>query len=122
MMRIISLPNKSKKKLKIIELIDKRIPIDEIAKTQGCEFDDLLDDIESIVNSGMKVNIDYYLNDEDVIDPDEVSDIYDYFRESETEDIDKAIDEVDIYDEDEGLTAEQKARLVLIKFLSDEAN
>ena len=116
------MPNKSKKKLKIIELIDKRIPIDEIAKTQGCEFDDLLDDIESIVNSGMKVNIDYYLNDEDVIDPDEVSDIYDYFRESETDDIDKAIDEVDIYDEDEGLTAEQKARLVLIKFLSDEAN
>ena len=122
MMRVISLPNKSKKKLKIIELIDKRIPLDEIAKTQGCEFDDLLDDIESIVNSGMKVNIDYYLNDEDVIDPDEVSDIYDYFRESETDDIDKAIEEVDIYDEDEGLTAEQKARLVLIKFLSDEAN
>lgn len=48
----------------------------------------------------MKVNIDYYLNDEDVIDPDEVSDIYDYFRESETDDIDKAIEEVDIYDED----------------------
>lgn len=122
MMRVISLPNKSKKKLKIIELIDKRVPLNEIAKTQGCSFDDLLDDIESIVNSGMKVNINYYLNDDDVIDPDEVADILDYFRESESDDIDTAIDEVDIYDEDDGLTAEQKARLVLIKFLSDEAN
>ncbi|MBM6991742.1 MAG: DNA helicase RecQ [Prevotella sp.] len=122
MMRVISLPNKSKKKLKIIELIDKRIPLDEIANAQGCNFDELLDDIESIVNSGMKVNIGYYLDDEDVIDPDEMEDIYDYFRNSESDDIDDAIDEVDIYDDDNGLTAEEKARLVLIKFLSEEAN
>ncbi len=122
MMRVISLPNKSKKKLKIIELIDKRIPLDEIANAQGTDFDELLDDIESIVNSGMKVNIGYYLDNEDVIDPDEVDDIYEYFRGSESDDIDDAIDEADIYDDDHGLTAEQKARLVLIKFLSEEAN
>ncbi len=122
MMRVISLPNKSKKKLKIIELIDKRIALDDIARSQGCSFDELLDDIESIVNSGMKVNIAYYLDDEDVIDPDEADDIYEYFRTSETDDIDEAIDEVDIYDDDPGLTAEQKARLVLIRFLSEEAN
>ena len=122
MMRVISLPNKSKRKLKIIELIDKRIPLDEIADAQSCDFDELLDDIESIVNSGMKVNIDYYVDDEDVMDPDEVADIYDYFRSSESDDIDEAIDQVDIYDDDGGLSAEEKARLVLIKFLSEEGN
>lgn len=122
MMRVISLPNKSHKKLKIIELIDKRIPLNEIAKAQGCEFCDLLDDIESIVNSGMKVNINYYVDNEDVVDADEVNDIYEYFRTSESDDIDEAIDEVDIYDDEDGLTAEEKARLVLIKFLSEEGN
>ncbi len=122
MMRVISLPKKSVKKLKIIELIDKRIPLDEIAEAQGYGFDELLDEIETIVNSGMKVNIDYYINDSGVMDQDEVDDISDYFRESESDDIDQAIEEVDIYDDDGGLTAEEKARLVLIKFLSDEAN
>jgi len=122
LMRVITLPNKSKRKLKIIEMIDRRIPLEDIAETQNIGFDDLLDDIESIVNSGMKVNIDYYLDDEDVIDPDEVQDILDYFQHSETDDIDEAIDTVDIYDDDEGLTAEEKARLVLIKFLSDNGN
>lgn len=122
MMRVISLPNKSQKKLKIIELIDKRIPLDEIAADQGYEFDELLDEIESIVNSGMKVNISYYVDDDGVVDPDEIADIYEYFRKSETDDIDEAIDEADIYDDEDGLTAEQKARLVLIKFLSEEGN
>lgn len=122
MMRVISLPNKSKRKLKIIELIDRRIPLDEIALAQGCEFDDLITDIESIVNSGMKVDISYYLNDEDVVDPDEVDDIYQYFRSSDTGDIDKAIEDCDIYDDEGGLTAEEKVRLVLVKFLSEQGN
>ena len=117
-MRVISLPNKSMRKQKIIELIDKRIPLEEIARAQGYGFDDLLDDIEAIVCSGMKVNIDYYLNDDEVIDPDEVADIYDYFRESDSDDIDQAIEEVDIYDDEDGLTAEEKVRLVFIKFFS----
>lgn len=121
-MRVITIPNKSKRKLKIIEMIDRRIPLEDIAETQGLDYDDLLDDIESIVNSGTKVNIDYYLDDEDVIDPDEMQDILDYFRHSDSEDIDKAIDTVDIYDDDDGLTAEEKARLVLIKFISDAGN
>ncbi|MBF1081795.1 MAG: HRDC domain-containing protein, partial [Prevotellaceae bacterium] len=122
MMRVISLPNKSIKKLKIIELIDKRIPLNDIAVAQNCDFDELLDDIESIVCSGMKVNIDYYLNDNDVMEHEEVEDILNYFHESKTDDIDTAIDVADIYDDEDGLTAEEKARLVLIKFLSDEAN
>ena len=122
MMRVITLPNKSKRKLKIIELIDRRVSLEDIAEAQNIDFDDLLDDIESIVNSGMKVNIDYYLNDDSVIDSDELQDILDYFRHSETDDIDMAIETVDIYDDDDGLTAEEKARLVLIKFLSEEGN
>ncbi len=122
LMRVISLPNKSKRKLKVIELIDKRIALEDIARSQNCSFDELLDDIESIVNSGMKVDIGYYLDDEEVIDPDEADDIYEYFRTSDTDDINQAINEVDIYDDDPGLTAEQKARLVLIQFLSKEAN
>jgi ATP-dependent DNA helicase RecQ len=120
--RVISLPNKSMKKLKIIELIDKRIPLEEIAKAQGMDFDDLITDIESIVYSGMKVNLDYYLDDDEVIDGDEVQDIFDYFRSSDSDDIDKAIEEADIYDDDEGLTAEEKVRLVRIKFISEMGN
>ncbi len=122
MMRVISLPKKSMKKLKIIELIDRRVPLDEIASMQGGGFDDLIDDIESIVNSGMKVDISYYLDNEDLIDPDEVDDIYDYFRNSDSDDVNTAIDECEIYDDDGGLTAEEKVRLVLIKFLSEQAN
>jgi ATP-dependent DNA helicase RecQ len=122
LMRVISLPNKSKKKLKIIELIDKRIPLEEIAKAQVVDFDDLISDIESIVYSGMKVNLDYYLDDEDVIDPDDVDDIYDYFRHSDDDDVDKAIEEADIYDDEDGLTAEEKVRLVRIKFISEMGN
>ena len=122
MMRVISLPNKSQKKLKIIELIDKRVPLDEIAKSQGCTFDELLDDIESIVNGGMKVDIGYYIDNDEVVDSDEVADIYEYFRTSETDDIDEAIEEADVYDDEDGLTAEQKTRLVLIKFMSEEGN
>lgn len=122
MMRVISLPNKSQKKLKIIELIDKRVPLDEIAKSQGCTFDELLDDIESIVNGGMKVDVGYYIDNDEVVDSDEVADIYEYFRTSETDDIDEAIEEADVYDDEDGLTAEQKTRLVLIKFMSEEGN
>ncbi len=122
MMRVITLPNKSKRKLKIIELIDRRVPLEDIAAAQNLEYDELLDDIESIVNSGMKVNIDYYLNDDSVIDSDEMQELLDYFHHSETDDIDQAIETVDIYDDDDGLTAEEKTRLVLIKFMSEEGN
>jgi ATP-dependent DNA helicase RecQ len=122
MTRVISLPNKSQKKLKIIELLDKRLPLDEIANSQGCTFGELLDEIESIVNSGMKVDVSYYIDNDEIIDPDELADIYEHFRNSESADIDEAIDEVDIYDDEDGLTAEEKAQLVLIKFMSEEGN
>lgn len=122
MMRVIGLPNRSKKKLNVIELLDKQIPLDEIAKAQVESFEELLTDIESIVYSGMKVNLDYYLGNEDVIDPEDVEAIYDYFRHSHSDDIDEAIEGADIYDDEVGLTAEEKVRLVRIKFISEMGN
>ena len=113
-LRVRTTANKAKPKLKIIELIDKKIALDEIAKAQGMAFDDLLADIESIVYSGLKLNIDYYL--ENLLDEEVVDDIYGYFRESETDDLEEALDELgDDYTEEE-------IRLVRIKFISDVAN
>lgn len=88
--------------------------LDDIANAQGLEFEELLDEVEAIVYSGTKLNIDYFL--EEVMDDDHVDDIYDYFSESETDDLDTAMDELgDDYSEDE-------VRLVRIKFLSEVAN
>ena len=88
--------------------------LDDIAVANGIEFDELLDEIEAIVYSGTKINIDYFI--EDVIDDDHVEDIYQYFKESETDDLDEAIDELgDDYTEEE-------IRLVRIKFISEMAN
>ena len=78
------------------------------------DFDELLDEIEAIVYSGTKINIDYFLNE--VIDDDKIEEIYEYFQESETDDIDEAIEELgDDFSEEE-------IRLVRIKFISDNAN
>ena len=73
----------------------------------------MLDEIDAIVYSGTKVNIDYFL--EDVMDEDQVDDIYEYFRESDTDNIDDAMDELGDYEE-------RDIRLVRIKFLSEQAN
>jgi ATP-dependent DNA helicase RecQ len=88
--------------------------LDDLADAKGLDFSDLLDEIEAIVYSGTKLNIDYFI--EDVVDDDKVDDIYDYFMESETDDLNEALDELgDDYSEDE-------IRLVRIKFLSENAN
>ena len=87
--------------------------LDDIASALNLDFDDLLDEIDAIVYSGTKVNIDYFL--EDVMDEDQVDDIYEYFRESDTDDIDDAMDELGDYEE-------RDIRLVRIKFLSEQAN
>lgn len=100
-------------KVKIIGYLDRRMPLDDIASALNLEFDDLLDEIDAIVYSGTKVNIDYFL--EDVMDEDQVDDIYEYFRESDTDDIDDAMDELGDYEE-------RDIRLVRIKFLSEQAN
>ncbi len=113
-LRIRTTVNKSKIKVGIIHSIDRKVALDDIAVANGIEFDELLDEIEAIVYSGTKINIDYFI--EDVIDDDHVEDIYQYFKESETDDLDEALDELgDDYTEEE-------IRLVRIKFISEMAN
>ena len=88
--------------------------MDDIAVSKGVEFGELLDEVEAIVYSGTKLNIDYFL--EEIMDEDHLNDIYDYFKESTTDKIDDAMDELgDDYTEDE-------IRLVRIKFISEMAN
>ena len=103
----------SMKKVKIIQYLDRRMPLDDIASALGLDFEDLLNDLDAIVYSGTKLNIDYFL--EDAMDEDQIDDIYEYFRESDTDDIDTALDELGDYEENE-------IRLVRIKFLSEQAN
>lgn len=113
-LRIRTVANKSKLKVSIIQSIDRKVALDDIAVAKGIEFDELLDEIEAIVYSGTKINIDYFIND--VMDEDHVSDIYLYFKESDTDNLDDAIDELgDDYTEEE-------IRLVRIKFISEMAN
>ena len=105
----------SMRKLKILQNIDRRIALDDIANALGIDFEELLDELEGIVlYSGNKVNIDYFL--EEIMDPDDVNDIYNFFREQEKDDLQAAIDEfgADI--------DENEIRLVRIKFISDMAN
>ena len=113
-MRVRTVANKSKLKVGIIQAIDRKVALDDIALAKGIDFSDLLDEIESIVYSGTKINIDYFL--EDVMDEDKVDDIFDYFRESDTDDLDTALDNLDEY------YSEDEVRLVRIKFISDMAN
>ena len=105
----------SMRKLKILQNIDRRIALDDIANALGIDFEELLDELEGIVlYSGNKVNIDYFL--EDIMDPDDINDIYEFFREQEKDDLQAAIDEfgADI--------DENEIRLVRIKFISEMAN
>ena len=113
-LRIRTVPKKSMLKVKIIQSIDRKVALDDIADAQNIEFDDLLNEIEAIVYSGTKLNIDYFL--EDVMDDDHVDDIYEYFRESDTDDLDTAMDELG------GDFTEDEVRLVRIKFFSEMAN
>ncbi len=113
-LRVRTVAKKSILKVKIIQSIDRQIVLDDIATAQGIAFDDLLTEVEAIVYSGTKLNIDYFL--EDVMDEDHIDDIYDYFSESETDCLETAMSELgDEYSEDE-------IRLVRIKFLSEMAN
>jgi ATP-dependent DNA helicase RecQ len=113
-LRVRTVAKKSMLKVKIIQSIDRQVALDDIANAQGLEFEELLDEVEAIVYSGTKLNIDYFLDE--VMDEDHVDDIFDYFRESETDDLETAMEELGSdYSEDE-------VRLVRIKFLSDMAN
>ena len=113
-LRVRTVAKKSALKVNIIHSIDRQIALDDIAEAKGLEFDALLGEIEAIVYSGTKLNIDYFLDE--VMDEERIDEVYDYFMESETDDLDAAIEELgDICTEDE-------IRLVRIKFLSEQAN
>ncbi len=112
--RIRTAPSKSKIKVEILNAIDLKKPLDEWAAGRGIEFDDLLTEIESIVNSGPDTppDISYFI--EQVMDEDRVEEIYDYFRdEAESDDIDSAIENLG------GDYTEEEVRLVRIKFLTE---
>ncbi len=98
----------------IIQSIDRKVALDDLAVSNGVEFDEMLSEVESIVYSGTKINIDYFINE--IMDEDHVHDIYDYFKKSETDDLEVAIDELG---ED---YSEEEIRLVRIKFISEMGN
>lgn len=113
-LRVRTVANKSKLKVSIIQSIDRKVALDDIASAKGIDFNELLDEIEAIVYYGTKLNIDYFLDE--AMDEDHLLDIYDYFKESETDSLAVAMDELgDDYTEEE-------VRLVRIKFISEMAN
>jgi ATP-dependent DNA helicase RecQ len=106
-----SVANKSKVKIAIIHSIDRKISLEEIAESRGLEFSELLDDIEAIVNSGTKININYYIDE--ILDDEQQADFFDYFKQSESDDIEEA------YKEFGDEFSEEEIRLMRIKFLSE---
>lgn len=109
-----TLVNKSVLKVQLIQNIDRKLPLEDIAKAQGKTFDDILDEMESIVNSGTRVNINYYINT--ILDNENQEEIFDYFGEAETDDL------ITAYHEFDGLYSEEELRLMRIKFMSEVAN
>ena len=115
--RVRSLVNNSADKVSIILAIDRQVDLDEIAKTKGLTLNELLDIIYSIVDSGTKLNLDYYIHE--VMDDDHMQDIYDYFHEAEDNNIDDALDE---FADDEDEYTEEEIKLVRIKFLAENGH
>lgn len=113
-LRVRTVPKKSIWKVKIIRSIDKRIPLDDLAIELKMNFEDFLTEIETIVYSGTKLNIDYFI--EEILDEENIEDIYDYFMHSDTDNIDAAVKEFD------GEFSDEEIRLVRIKFISEMAN
>ena len=103
--------SKSSKKLSLIQNVDKKIPLNEISESRGIEFNVLLSELESIVFSGTKLNIDYYVDD--ILDQDQQEELHEYFLQSESEDISNALKEFD------GEYDEEELRIFRVKFLSD---
>ena len=113
-MRVRTVANKSKIKISIIQGIDRKIGLHEIAFSNGIDYDQLLEEIEAIVNSGTKLNLKYYLDE--LIDPEDQNEIFEYFRTSESDSLDEA------YKELTPDFSEEEIRLVRIRFLSELGN
>ncbi len=109
-----SLVNKSGMKVQLIQNIDRKLPLEDIGKAQGKSLEEVIEEIEAIVASGTRVNIDYYIDD--MLDTDTQDEIYEYFSEAETDDLQAA------YDEFEGDYTEEELKLMRIKFMSEMAN
>jgi ATP-dependent DNA helicase RecQ len=109
-----SVVNKSGLKVFIIQSIDRKMPLEDIAAAKGREVDDILQEIEHIVNSGTRVNLDYIIND--LLDEEYQEEIFDYFKETEEDSIDDAVEEFD------EAYSEEELRLMRIKFLSNLGN
>jgi len=110
-----SVPNKSKMKVFIIQSIDRKLSFDDIANSKGVEVKDVIAEVEAIVNSGTKLNIDYYVDE--VLDEEHQEEVFDYFKVAENDSIEKALE---VLGEDE--YSEDDIRLMRIKFLSDLGN
>ena len=110
-----SVVKKSTNKVKIIQCIDQRLPLEDICKNLNLKKHELVEEIESIVNSGTRINIDYYVKEQ--LDEELLTDIYDYFRNSES---DSLLDAYKEFKDDE--VEMEDLQLVRIKFLSEMAN
>jgi ATP-dependent DNA helicase RecQ len=114
-LRVRTVANKSKLKVSIIQAIDRKIALDDIALSKGLDIFELLDEIEAIVYSGTKINIDYFLDE--IMDPDHIDEIFEYFSSAETDSIEAALN--DLGEDD---FSETEVRLVRVKFLSEIGN
>jgi ATP-dependent DNA helicase RecQ len=113
-LRVRTIANKSKLKVSIIQAIDRKIALDELAESKDLDFDELLDEVEAIVYSGTKINIDYFLHE--IMEEDHIEEIFEYFKESESDSLEEAINEF-------GMDyTEEEIRLIRIKFLSEMGN
>ena len=112
--RVKTVAKRSVKKVDIIRGIDKQIQLDALADSLLLTFSELVDEIESIVYSGTRINIDYYLNE--IIDEDDINELAEYFRESDTDDLKEA------YKEWGNVFSEDEIRLVHLKFMSEHGN
>ncbi|MFI3296885.1 MAG: DNA helicase RecQ [bacterium] len=115
-LRIKTVANKSKMKVSLIQSIDRKVALDDLAESKGIDFSELLDEVESIVYSGTKINIDYFLDE--IMDPELMDEIFDYFKnDADTDDVQEALRALG---EDD--YTEEEVRLVRIKFLSEIGN
>ncbi|MDE6717414.1 MAG: ATP-dependent DNA helicase RecQ, partial [Muribaculaceae bacterium] len=112
--RVRAVPKKNNLKVSIIQGIDRKVDLEELAESKGLEFPELIDELESIVESGTKIDIAYYLDE--VLDEDLLEDMLSYFRETEEDDLEEAIQELGEDADDETI------RLVRVKFLSEMGN
>ena len=109
-----TIASKSGLRVHIIQNIDRKIPLEDIAGSKGIKVNDIIEEMEKIVASGTKVNIDYYIDD--VLDEDAQDELYDYFMEAESDSVEDCIDEF------EGDYSDEEIRVMRIKFLSEVAN